>query len=340
MESEQLISFPPQQALIPVMERIDLVGNIISNYEPARIHELLVSAKAKYIPTSSFSTVLQQMRQVPLGRNEFYTVFDIAKSNFTIVDPNISEILGLNESDFDIHRLLGSNGKEPLIHPHDVKHWIRWGSLGYMLLSLPFFAFASMENCFLLRFRINTSGSSIPALRKAGYMLLEQRVYPYFEKDKNGLARPTYHFDRWTVFETSGLDQARPYCVTESSINPYVNGLFYLLNAYLIGIPLKYILMLDERQHFDRNKAVANSLNEKIKNATGLITNFDERQVSDYFAKTIRSRMWHTLNLWSGRTGGTAQDADSDLQAIQSARQLGLLPVPGNISELSYQLIT
>jgi hypothetical protein len=50
--------------------------------------------------------------------------------------------------------------------------------------------------------------------------------------------------------------------------------------------------------------------------------------------------MSHALNLWSGRSAGNNIDVESDLQAIHCARQLGLLPVPGNISELSYQLIT
>jgi hypothetical protein len=337
MSEDGVLQFEPHQGLTPVMERLETVGNIISNYQPSRIHELLVAAKANYIPTVPFSKVLKQMQQVPLGKNEFYTVFDIGKSNFTIVDPKVSEILGMNPVDFDIHNLLGSGGIKSLVHPHDVKHWIRWGSLGYLLLSLPFFSFSSMANCFLLRFRIATSESSIASLRKAEYVTLEQRVYPYFERDGNGIARPTYHFDRWTVFENPGMELSRPYCVTDSSVNPYVNGLFYLLNAHLIGVPLKYVLMLEERQHFDRNKAVANSLNEKIKSGTGLDTNYDERQVSDCFVKTIRTRISAALNLWSAR-----QDAneESDVQAVSYAKQLGLLPVPGNIAGLGYRLIT
>ena len=340
MSSEQLVDVSAGKALIPVLERLETAGSIISNYQPLRIHELLLSSRAQYIPTNAFGDVLDQMKDVPLGKNEFYTVFDILKSDFTIVDPNISEILGIPAGDFTMQSLLGTGHAPPLIHPHDVKHWIRWGVLGYAMLSLPFFSFSSMENCFLLRFRFSTRNSSIESLKKQLFITLEQRVYPYFEKDERGHVRPTYHFDRWTVFDLPVPDSGRPYCMTESSINPYVNGLFYLLNAYLIDLPLKYVLMLDERQHHDRNKAVANTLNEKIHKGTGLTISFDERQVSDYFVKTIRPRVALALNQWSGRRSNELAEAEGDLQAVRFARELGLIPVPSIVNELAYRLIT
>lgn len=318
---------PDHTMLNDVFGKLDTLKQILKDYAPGKVHEFLGRAHGIYRPGESYETVVERMKQVPIGRNEFYTVFDMRINDFTAVDPKVEELLGIPPKSFHIQALLGNAGRESLHHPADVHHWVRWGALGYLLISLPYFSFASMENCFVLKFRINTRQSEIPALREAGYVLLEQHSYPYFETGTDGVSRPTYHFDRWSVFDASLADGARPYCSTETKLSTHINALMHLLNAAVVGLPPKYVLLLNERLHTDRNKEIAHSLNEKINQAAGIEARFDEFAVGNYFSKSIRGKLAETLSIWEKRRKDEYYTIESEPRAVQAARTLGLLPL-------------
>jgi len=258
----------------------------------------------------------------------------MAKHDFTIVDPNIRNVLGIEPEQFNIRSLLGFEKTTPLLHPHDVNHWIRWGTLGYMLLSLPIFSYESMRNCFQVSFRINTSLSTIEALRNAKHVMLVQRAYPHFEKDEGGHARPTYHLDLWSVLPAPAVHYVHPECITEWQTQEFTHAMIYLLNAFLLDMPSKYVLMLNAHIHTDRNKEIANSMNEMMKAIAGPGMEMDETHVGNYFAKTIRPKLKDIMLKWDYRPGDSTVNIASDKHAVECAMSLGIIPIPAKVKTM------
>jgi hypothetical protein len=86
----------------------------------------------------------------------------------------------------------------------------------------------------------------------------------------------------------------------------------------------------------DRNKAVAARLEENVFKNTGIEAQFEEQAVADCFAKTIRPRMEQTINAWEFRKKDDFCILESDAQAMQAAKSLGLLPIPEKILKTIY----
>ncbi|MBL7943051.1 MAG: hypothetical protein JNM00_09810 [Flavobacteriales bacterium] len=321
-----------------VMQRLSHVREIIQNYHPAKISLVLGEAQAHYIPKESLNDVLERLKLLPVASNEFYAGFDMRRNDFTIVDPKIADILGIEPRHFNIRALLGLDPESPLAHPQDVNHWIRWGSLAYMMLCMPVFSYESMRVCFHIKFRINTSKSQIPALRQQGVVMLDQRAYPHFETDESGVVRPTYHLDHWSVFPATEEFVVTPFCTTDLKTQSFTNALLYLLNAYMMDVPVKYLLLLNERMNTDRNKDVAQRLNEKIAQATGLDAMLDDTKVGNYFAKTIRTAIFQVNHKWN--PGAGIKNVGSDHEAIAVAKMLGLLPIHPDICRLAVAGVT
>lgn len=321
-----------------VLLRFNHVREIIQDYHPAKIHQLLGMAQARYIPKEPLGSMLERLKLIPVAGNEFYSAFDMRTNDFTIVDPRISEVLGVAPEDFNIRSLLGFDPRTRLAHPRDVNHWIRWGSLAYLMLSLPVFSFESMRVCFQIRFRISTSASSIAALRKQGSVMLDQRAYPHFETDENGIVRPTYHLDHWSVYPAPADFCVAPFCTTDFSVQAFTNALLYLFNAFLLDMPVKYLLLLNERMGTDRNKEVAIRLNDRIKTAAGLRAGLDETKVGNYFAKSIRTSVYQIGQRWNPHEG--LKPPASDHEAVMMARSLGLLPMPDDVLRLAVAGVT
>jgi hypothetical protein len=95
--------------------------------------------------------------------------------------------------------------------------------------------------------------------------------------------------------------------------------------------------MLEERILQDRNKGISNELNRNIQEYAGIEANFDEYQIGDYMAKTIRPKLTDLVQKWDPSQNSII--IENDNQAIHQAQKLGLLPIPEKIKTLIYSRV-
>jgi hypothetical protein len=208
-----------------------------------------------------------------------------------------------------------------------------------MMVATRLFVWKSLEDQYRIRFRVRTQKSEIASYREREYITLEKLCF-LFNGDIHGATLPQLHIDKWLIFDRSEFDHVRPVWISKIERQSYLNEALYLFNAALIQFPMQYLIYLHERSLADRNKLIASHLNENILRHTGIPAEIDEQQVADCFAKTIRPRMSQTVNSWEHRRAGDFATIDSDVQAVEAAKSLGLLPVPERILTTIYKNIT
>jgi Na+-transporting NADH:ubiquinone oxidoreductase subunit NqrC len=95
--------------------------------------------------------------------------------------------------------------------------------------------------------------------------------------------------------------------------------------------------MLEERILQDRNKGISNEINRNIFEHAGIESSFDEYQIGDYMAKTIRPKLTELVQKWD--SSHSSKSIENDNQAIHQAQKLGLLPIPEKIKNLIYSRV-
>ncbi|MFM9983696.1 MAG: hypothetical protein ACKVOK_00590 [Flavobacteriales bacterium] len=281
--------------------------------------------------------VIEVMENLQVGSNEFYAVFDVKKNDYTIVDKRIEEVLGFRPEDFSLPSMLGFKPNGLTIHPADACHMSRSALIAYMVICIPGFKWKAMKDFYRARVRANVSNSQLKVVREAEWLTLEKKAYmSHYETDEKNFI-PMYHLKRWSVFDESEYSGTCPYFGGDPYQSTYRNVYWYLLHANLLDIPIKFILMLHSRQTKDRYKAIALDLNENMSKFNQLKIQFDEGQVADCFAKTIRPKIAEAINIWENRQEKLV--ILSDQESVAYAKTLGLLPVPKKVLELIYQNI-
>jgi len=270
--------------------------------------------------------------------NEFYSVFELNKGEFIEVDNNIETILGLEISEFTIPNLFALNPAFPLYHANDVSHVIRWAGIAYAVLDFPGIEIFPNREYYKVSFRINTEKSRLKHIREKRYVLLEKKCFLKLNSENLNFKFPRYHFDKWNVFSAENFEFVKPTFISNNVQSTILNSLSYLLNATILDISPKYLLMLNERRTFDRNKEIANSINQKLKSHANSNFEFSENQIADYFSKTIRGKITNMAMKWDKI--GTYGEVVSEQQAITIAQQFGLLPIPDKILETIYNCIS
>lgn len=313
--------------------KIKIVQEQIQTELPVVAIGELMQGEGYYVSESDIQSVLEKVRATRLGQNEFYVVYDALERRFIYVDPAVNDVLGISESEFNLPALLGLHPEYNLSLPEDAAHKIRWAGIAYLILSLPGFTFTSLRDHYRVSVRIDTSRSRRPDLAEAGTALLTKQCYFVITESEEPSSFPRYHINRVNVYDSARFSYVHPHFDSDFIQGKYLNALAYLINASLIGIDPKFILMLDEKSRQERNKAVAESLNKKIETHTQLQKRYTENQVADCFAKTIRPKIESAINSWVKPAKAIRIESDSD--AVEFARQLGLLPV----NELVMQLI-
>ncbi|MBX7052886.1 MAG: hypothetical protein K1X54_12680 [Flavobacteriales bacterium] len=288
----------------------------------------------------TISRYINRFKSGVIAKNQFYSVYDIQSGNFLEVDPQVEKALGLNVADFSLPAMLGLDPKNRLYHPNDLNHMIRWAGLAYFIFDLPVFDWETADIYYCVSFKVSTAKSSLEKLRNAEYVALEKRCYPLVGIDSKGAKKPICHFDQWSVIDASSCQYVTPKWVISGEHSGFINQLFYLFNAYILNMPVKHLLMLHEKMQFDRNKAIALSLNEQFMKYASILTDFDEVQVGNAFSKTIRPKVEILFNQWDKRTRYNAASVISDQDAVHRARALGLLPIPPEIISLIYRLVS
>jgi hypothetical protein len=322
---------------------IDLIDQIKAaikkagkGFHAALAYELICHAccaPSKYLNTEESVEIV---KKIPLPTNTFYSIFDSEIRELIYTDPRIEDILGLKPEQFNLKALLGFDPNNQLFHPSDMPHSIRLGAFAYLVLSIQGLEIRALEDYFRARYRIGVSASSNEVIRNMEYVTLEKSVFMIKQRQFND-SLPTQFLYKISVFTEDDFHGINPYYVSDPTRSVYMNAFHYLFHAYLLGIGTKFILLLDERSRIDRNKAIANSINEKLKQFTNSAIELDEGQIADCFAKTIRPKIAEAINVWENRLEKLV--ILSDQEAVTYARTLGLLPVPKKVLELIYQNI-
>ena len=317
-------------------EKLNEFSAKIDDYHPAFSVSLMQDPLGHYQIDYNGSELIEQLKSTCIADNQFYTVYDTLAGNYTQKDERISSILGIASSKFDVYAMAGLDPSNRMYHSDDVFHMIRWASLGYLFLTFPGVQWGILRNYYSVSFRVNMEESSIPEIKRRKYVQLEKKCFPIFGMGDGGHPVPLYHFDQWSVLPDDGFDSVRPKWITTTNQQEIVDAIFFVLNAYLIGISPKYLMIVSERQRHDRNKEVANAINVKLRHHANLITSIDEYQIGNVLTKTLRSKIENEFNRWDKRTAENRLTIDSEVQAIQACRKLGLLPIPRLAEELLY----
>lgn len=318
---------------------LDLVKKCIREYHPSQTIALVSEPCGNYLMDTNFEELLLDFKNSSIAANQFYSVYDIKQGYHTIIDPYITTALGISAEEFSLPAMAGLDETNPLYHPDDVNHMIRWASIAYMMLSLPGFDWSRLKDYYYVSHRVGTKKSMNKELIKKDYVTLEKRCFPLFGSDEKGKPKQIYHFDQWSVLDAIDFDYVKPRWITSPQQSEKMNALFYLFNAYLLDVSPKHIAMLNAKLAADRNKAIANSFNTKIEKGAGIKASYDEIQIGNAFSKTIRSKISSAMNIWDKRSGNNTVRIESDHDAVHYAKTLGLLPLPKVVEDLIFKSV-
>ncbi len=306
--------------------RQELTGSLVDTI-PNNLHRNVPKLNTK----ERLNRLTQLMEGYPIRPQEFYTITDLVTASFTSVENRVEEVLGIQPDYFTVDRICNLVPDEHLIHPDDLVHVMRYRALAYLLLATPGFVLKEMYDHFWVKFRLNTSTSSIEAYRNAGYVVVERRCYVPIHLETGLANAPDSHIDRWAIYDQSQFSQVEFGFVTSPEQHSRMNNLAYLYNAMLVDIAPKYTILLDERSKHDRGKTIAISLNDQISEKTKLAEAMDEQGVLDAFAKTIRKKVAEAIFAWEKKEDVKVL---SDIEAVRFSRKLGITPMPEIIRAL------
>ncbi|MCC6599354.1 MAG: hypothetical protein IT223_01615, partial [Crocinitomicaceae bacterium] len=319
------------------IEKLAVIQKNVHENPPVIAMQVLINASGLYVPGPNIKDILNKVDDITIGSNEFYSIYDLEKEKFLTVDPKVLEVLGIGSNSVTIQSLFGMDPNQRLFYEEDVDHVARWAGIAYIVLAFPGFSFKAISDHYKVNFRVAINNSINPQINEAKIIMLEKKCYLVYDDKNPSNKEPRFHFDRWTVYDASQFEYVSPVFVTNLQQGTYMNALAYLLNAFLLEVPPKYIAIMEEKRKTDRNKAVANELNKNLLNYTGIEYEFDESQIGDCFAKSIRHKMAEIMRIWDRSSKNIS--VLSDQEAMQCARKLGLIPVPTLVKQLLYRNI-
>jgi hypothetical protein len=318
-------------------EKLPDIKNRIIADAPVVIMSTLAKSEGEYEGSLSLPEVLSRIKQSSLSSNEFFVVYDVAEKRYTWVDPAIRTVLGIEPEKFTINSVVGVEPENNLCISEDSPHKVRWAGIAYLILSLPGVRFRSMEEQYSISIRIDTSFSTRSDLVQAGSAVLTKRCYFVFNNDSEKVGFPRYHVDKISIHDKSQFSYVKPSFESNFIQSDYFNTLGYLINCAIIDIDVKYVLMLEEKARQERNKAIAVAMNGYLKEFSKIEKEIPESHVADCFAKTIKAKVEESYNLWQIPANRVKIESDSD--AVEYAKKLGIIPIPKNVKELMYKNI-
>jgi hypothetical protein len=330
------LTMPVGQFLGQFIEKMDLIKEDIENKSASISLQMMIRAMANYQSNESLASLIEKKRNFESSRNEFQSIFNIEENRFEWISPNLTKVLGLNESEFSLNKLIGI-GEESLIINEDLQHFVRWAGISYLLFSIPGFSFESNNDYQVVNFRIDPKKLPNTNLHRFSSLTLQKKSQLYIgngETLSHGI--PKYHFDTWSLFESVQNSYVKPNYVTNFHQSQLMNNLGYVINAILLDFPIKYLLILNERSRFDRNKLVANAINEKCKKYANVHALLDENKIGDTITKTIKPKLTTLAKKYCPEL---IDDIQGDLEAVTYACKCGLLPIPQGVEEIMYKCI-
>lgn len=324
-----------------IFKKIEQLRESIINYDQKLISELTENASVSLEKSSdTLESLIRELKSKRRTSNEFFTIFDINRGKEVYYDERLQSVLGIHPENFQSSVLGEENPAQSIYYWDDVYHVLRHAMISYSVLAIPGLKWSSQRDHNLVRFRMNSAVSSKDSLRKLPYVTVEKRCYLVYNNESEKSDAPLYHYDEISIYPHMPLEYVTRVFVSKDGQSEYINAYCYLFNLYLIGLSPKYLLILDEGQHHDRNKAIAVSFQKNIKQATGLDVEFDDHKIADCFAKTIRKKIEDVINLWEHRKNSDKVKIRSDMQAVHGAKKLGLLPIPHLVKDMLYNMIS
>jgi len=328
LKNEDMNSQSFRKKLDFFLSNASLITDDMANKSVSLAMQMMISKSGEYLPGESIDSILEKLKSSTFNSNEFYTIYNITESRYSLVDETVNTKLGIPKESFTLMNLLGITPGDIVVYEEDLPHFIRWAGIAFLLFSLPGFTFKSNLDYFTIKFRVKLASS-------AKIVTLEKKCYLSNECISTKDFIPNFHFDKWTILPKEDNGVVKPLFVSDFEQSEAMNSLSYLFNAALLNLPAKYLLILDERITSDRNKGVAVALNEQIEKHSKVQSNFNENQIGDYLAKTIRPKISQLSSTWTSRD----IVIDNDNLAVIEAKSLGLLPIPQNIKDMMFERI-
>ena len=272
---------------------------------------------------------IQMHRTTPSVQGEFQLAIDYEGNVFPYSD--VTQTLGL--TDAQLQSMWNQCGGDSLFHPKDQYHLQRWFSIAYYLLSLNLFNWKAVNCRLRIRARLRTHHSDI-SLHKNEYVGIERNCTLHVTEENN---KPLLQTEQCQIIPYGEFHYVEVGWIASPEVQEFLTDFTYLVNAYLLRIPVAQILMLESKSKLERYKAIARKMNSRIAQYAGFDAELDEHQVADAFGKTIRKRMSEAINQWDFRTKEKSVNITSDAEAVHYARKLGLLPIPRNIKRLAFR---
>ena len=225
-----------------------------------------------------------------------------------------------------------------ILHTEDLNHFNRYKKIVQHIFHSNWFDADKFTGQHIIKLRLNTENSTNALLKENGFVVVEKQLYLNFTELQDIKSR--FALDKFIVSYDQECDFVSHYFNSTSEQVTQLNAYSYLVNAHLIAIPVKYLLLLDERNVTDGYKAIANNLNILIKRYTQLEANFDEKYVGDCFLRTIRTHIEQAYNKWDKRKGQSYIEINNDIDALRCAKKLGLIPMPIKIKDMILRSIS
>lgn len=319
-----------------LIDKVNILKNFEIGFDPNIVADFVQDGEATYEPGISLSEIREGIQKLSLGSNEFYTIYDIDAQNYVYVSDKVYDALGIKKENFTTFEVYSDKSSEGLLHPSDVFHVMKWGYLSYLVLATPGFKFRSNNDHYFISHRLRTN---IVNDNESRYAVVEKRCYLCNDAATNNNFHPRMHLDRWTVLAEDPNHVVKAKFISTIDQDSSLNTLMYLLNALLMGVSPKFLILLNERILADRNKAVAAAVTEKINTYMGIDVDLDEQQVADCFSKTIRNKLSKLHNKWEPSSKKQYKIV-SDAEAVRVATRLGLLPFTKDVERIIYSGIS
>lgn len=273
----------------------------------------------------------QMHKTTPSVQGEFQLSID--HNGKVAAHSDVNTTLGL--TNMQLITMWNQCGNTSLFHPKDQYHLQRWFSIAYYLLSLNIFNWQGVNCRLRVRARLKTQQSDL-SLNKNEYVGIERNCTLHVAEESN---KPLLQTEQCQIIPYGEFHYVEIGWIATPEVQEYLTDFTYLVNAYLLRIPVAQILMLESKAKLDRYKAIASKMNSRIALHAGFEAEIDEHQVADAFGKTIRKRMSEAINQWDFRSKEMSVNITSDTEAVHYARKLGLLPIPRNIKRLAFRNI-
>jgi len=276
--------------------------------------------------------------QDKLGSNQFLTLYNSRAFNFEWIDERVENVLNIPRRNFSIEGIRGFDTKLNLYHPMDVLHFMRYGTLVYLVSSLKGIKMTAMKDFYSVVFRMGQNLEDLSDDVNQSTKIVERKCYPvklnYYGEtaDQN---HSTLHLDVWSVTENvENHKYVKPNIefVGNAKMTKFINTLFYIYNAKVLRFNPKDLAVLSFLDDFDQPEETRTSMNRDVRKFSGRDVQFAAKAFTD-FSYYLNKRLTKSLMLYSLGSENNSSYYNR-LNRLGKAKSLGLLPLSAELKEI------